>query len=129
MSSIVTTGARRSQDHFQPEAMLDPQEQRRMRGHLEQIDYAAFAANREILGKALGGVDLAAFQRLAVASAHARAQWVAAATAMTEAGHAPSPDEVAHLTQLRHAFEEMTEAYDALRRTVERGYLTYKPST
>jgi len=67
-------------DHFEPEAFLDPVEQRKLRGHLEQIDYVAFAANRELLGQALGPVGTAVFQRLAVAAAQARAQWVSAAT-------------------------------------------------
>jgi hypothetical protein len=111
MSSIVTNSRRAATDHFEPEAHMDPQEQRRLRGHLEQIDYAAFAANREILGKALGQADLEKFQRLAVAAAHARCQWVAAAIALAE------------------TFEELTEVYEALRRMVERGYVTYSAKT
>ena len=43
-----------------------------------QIDFAAFAANREILAKALGHADLDRFQRLAIAAAQARARWAAA---------------------------------------------------
>ncbi len=128
MSSIVTSSARRGgQDHFEPEAQLDPQEQRRMRGHLEQIDYAAFAANREIIAKALGCTDLGRFERLAVSAAQARANWIAAAMAMTEAGRPPNPEQVAQLAILRQSFEELTEAYNALRRMVERGYLPYQP--
>jgi hypothetical protein len=128
MSSIVTSSARRGgQDHFEPEAQLDPQEQRRMRGHLEQIDYAAFAANRETVSKALGRTDLSRFEHLAVSAAQARANWIAAAIAMTETGHAPNPEQVAHLAVLRQTFEELTEAYNALRRMVERGYLPYQP--
>ena len=129
MSSIVTNSRRAATDHFEPEAHMDPQEQRRLRGHLEQIDYAAFAANREILGKALGQADLEKFQRLAVAAAHARCQWVAAAIALAESGHAPSAAQIAHVTFKRQAFEELTEVYEALRRMVERGYVTYSAKT
>jgi hypothetical protein len=125
MASIVTSGTRQRQDHFEPEASLDPQEQRKLRGHLEQIDFAAFAANREVLSKAFGQTDLATFQRLAVSAAQARAQWVSAAVAITKADHAPNPEQVARLTMLRQSFEELTEAYEALRRMVERGYLPY----
>lgn len=125
MSSIVTNNTRRHADHFEPEAALDPQEQRRLRGHLEQIDYAAFAANRETLSKTLGRADLEKFQRLAVAASQARGQWVAAAIAATESGQQANPTQIAQLAQKRQAFEELTEAYEGLRRMVERGYLSY----
>ena len=38
---------RQSHDHFEPQDDSDPAAQRRLRGHLEQIDYTAFASNRE----------------------------------------------------------------------------------
>ena len=126
MSFTMTSTVRKVRDHFEPEIELDPQEQRALRAHLEQIDYAAFAANREILAKAVGTADLARFQRMAVATASARARWVATAIAMSQKPEV-SPQEVAQLTTLRCAFEELTEAYDALRRMVERGYLAAKP--
>jgi hypothetical protein len=125
MSTIVTNSRRAVQDHFEPEAMLDPQEQRRLRGHLDQIDYAAFAANREVIGKTLGATDMAKFERLAVCAAHARAEWVGAALAATEHTHTPSDAEVARLAALRSAYDELAEAYEAMRRMVERGYLSF----
>jgi hypothetical protein len=125
MSTIVTNSRRAVQDHFEPEAMLDPQEQRRLRGHLDQIDYAAFAANREIIGKTLGATDMAKFERLAVCAAHARAEWVGAALAVTEHTHTPSDAEIARLAALRTAYDELAEAYEAMRRMVERGYLSF----
>ena len=126
MSFTMTSTVRKVRDHFEPEVELDPQDSRALRGHLEQIDYAAFAANREILAKAIGTGDLARFQRMAVATATARARWVAAAIAVGQKPEA-SPQDVAQLTALRCAYEELTEAYDALRRMVERGYLAAKP--
>ena len=65
-------------------------------------------------------------QRLAVAAAQARARWVAASIALMEKPETPAPQDVANLTTLRCAYEELTEAYEALRRMVERGYLTYR---
>jgi len=127
MSSTVTNTLRTRSDRFEPEAELDPTEQRKLRGHLEQIDYAAYAANRAVVGQAMGRVELHAFERLAVATAHARANWVTAALAMTEAGTALSAEQVAQLAALRLAFDELTEAYDGMRRMVERGYLHYQP--
>ena len=125
MSLTMTSTVRKVRDHFEPEANLDPQQQRALRAHLEQIDYAAFAANQEVLAKVIGHADLKRFQRLAVAAAQARARWVAASLALTEKAEAASPQEIANLAALRCAFEELTEAYDALRRMVERGYLPY----
>lgn len=127
MSSIVTNTARIRSEHFEPEPALDPAEQRRLRGHLEQIDYAAYAANQAVVAQALGRTELAKFERLAIAAANARARWVAAAIAMTEASSTLTAEQVTQLSTLRHAYEELTEAYEALRRMVERGYLGYEP--
>jgi hypothetical protein len=128
-SMSISANSRRAMEHFEPEAALDPQAQRQMRGHLEQIDFAAFAANQEVLAKTVGRMELARFQRLAVAAAHARARWVAAALSMSEKPDAPTADESARLGALRTAYEELSHAYDALRRMVERGYVAYSART
>lgn len=125
MSVTRTSSVRRTSDHFEPEAALDPQAQRRLRGHIEQIDYTAYASNREVIGQVLGQADLAKFQKLAVAAALARSQWIAAAVAMTEGAQPLSPDQATKLTGLRIAYEELTEAYEGMRRMVERGYLSF----
>lgn len=125
MSVTRTSSVRRTSDHFEPEAALDPQAQRRLRGHIEQIDYTAYASNREVIGQVLGQADLAKFQKLAVAAALARSQWIAAAVAMTESPTPLSPEQAVKLTGLRTAYEELTEAYEGMRRMVERGYLSF----
>ncbi len=125
MSFTMTSTVRKVSDHFEPEAALDPQQQRALRGHLEQIDFAAFAANREIVAKTLGQADRDQFQRLAVAAAHARARWLGASIAASKKADGPSSQDVQQLVMLRTAFEELTEAYDGLRRLVERGYLPF----
>lgn len=124
MSVTRTGGSRRNSDHFEPEVDNDPHAQRRTRGLLEQIDYAAYAANKELIGQALGQGDIRKFQRLAVAAAQARAVWVAQALAASASGGKLSTADLAQLTHLRTTFEELTEAYEAMRRMVERGYLT-----
>ncbi len=63
---------RQAHDHFEPQDDSDPTAQRRLRGQLEQIDYTAFASNREVIGAVLGQADAAKFQRLAVAADRAR---------------------------------------------------------
>ncbi|MGZ5948497.1 MAG: hypothetical protein ACXWKV_18150 [Caulobacteraceae bacterium] len=116
---------RSSADHFEPDDDVDPKAQRQLRGQLEQIDMTAYAANRKVLGGAIGKAEIAQFERLGLAAAVARTQWVAAALASTERGHALTRDQIEHLAHLRTAYEELTQVYDAMRRMVERGYLTY----
>jgi hypothetical protein len=116
---------RHTTDHFEPQDDKDPNQQRRLRGQLEQIDYTAFASNREVIGAVLGQADAAKFQRLAVAAAHARATWVA----MTETGAGLDPRQTQKLSELRANYEELTEVYEGMRRMVERGYLTYASPT
>ena len=125
MSTKMTSSIRRHSDHFEPQD-TDPHEQRRLRGQLEAIDYAAYVANRELIGHALAQVDVGAFQKLAVLTAQARVRWGAEAVRLAESGAPATPDQVARLTAARTAYDELSEAYDALRRMVERGYLPLK---
>lgn len=123
MSTTRTASVRRLNDHFEPE-VSDPIDQRRLRGQLEQIDYTAFAANREALAQILGPADAAGFQRLAVAAAMARARWVKEALVIAESGVADAQS-IERLAGLRASFEELSGAYEGLRRMVERGYLPW----
>ena len=118
---------RHSPDHFEPQNDLDPTSQRRLRGHLEQIDFTGFACNREVIGAALRQADAKKFQRLALACANARALWISEAIAMADSSPAGlDPRQTARLTDLRTAYDELTEAYEGLRRMVDRGYLAYQ---
>ena len=60
MSRVIGT-RRATSDHFEPDDEVDPKLQRQLRGHLEQIDYAAYAANKKVLGATLGAVDAERF--------------------------------------------------------------------
>ena len=127
MSTTRTSSVKRvALDHFEPEGVSDPTAQRKLRGHLEQIDYTAFAADKEVIAASIGAVGANDFQRVAVAAAHARARWVSQALVMTEPSHALSAEQVSKLAQLRSAYDELLEAYEAMRRMVERGYLPYR---
>lgn len=126
MSRIIA--ARRPSDHFEPDEDVDPKVQRQLRGQLDQIDYAAYAANRKVLNATLSSLDLDQFQRLAAATALARTRWVAAALVATESPQGPTPEQTRALTQLRTAYEELAHGYDAMRRMVERGYVTFTSS-
>ncbi len=122
MSTMQTGSYRRQRDHFEPQD-ADPAEQRRVRGLLEQIDYSVFVANREIIGQMLPKVDAPTFQRLAILTATARGKWVAESLRQSESGAPSTPDQIARLTSARTAYEELAEAYEGLRRMVERGYI------
>tara|TARA_R110002167_G_scaffold279204_1_gene485096 strand:- start:1971 stop:2348 length:378 start_codon:yes stop_codon:yes gene_type:complete len=125
MSTVQTNSYRRARDHFEPED-ADPHEQRRLRGLLEKIDYAAFISNREVIGQMLVDVDAGSFQRLAVMTATARGKWAAEALRLSESGSPVTPDQTARLTAHRTAYEELAEAYEAMRRMVERGYINIR---
>lgn len=126
MSTSRTSSRRIIGDHFEPDDLADPKAQRQLRGHLEKIDYTAYAANRKVLSATLAGVDVKKFEQLAFATAQARARWVATGIAASESGRALSPDQIANLAALRSAYEELAEVYEAMRRMIERGYLEYK---
>ena len=125
MSMTRTSMTRSPLDHFEPQETTDPAAQRKLRGQLEQIDYAGFAANKEAIARVIGHASAGQFQRLAVTAAQARAHWAAEALALADAGHPPSPAEIAKLNELHAAFDAVSEAYEGLRRMVERGYLVY----
>ncbi len=63
MSTKVSSFKRYSQDHFVPDVSEDTNAQRRLRGQLEQIDYTAYASNREVVNAILGHADTQKFQR------------------------------------------------------------------
>jgi predicted lipid-binding transport protein (Tim44 family) len=79
-----------------------------------------------VVGQSLSGLDAASLQKLAVLTATARAKWAAEALRLAHSGSPVTPDQTARLTAARTAFEELVEAYDALRRMVERGYIALK---
>jgi len=126
MSSMRTNNVRRmALDHFEPDNSDDPHAQKRLRATLEQIDYTGYACNKEIVAATVGPVDTHKVQRLAVCVAVARANWIKESMAMADIGHALAPHQVEKLAQLRCAFEELAEAYEGLRRMIERGYVSY----
>ncbi|ODT84765.1 hypothetical protein [Phenylobacterium sp. SCN 70-31] len=119
---------RAASDHFEPDEDVDPKAQRNLRGHLEHIDYTAYAANKKLLTAAMGALDGQRVQKLAAAAALARTRWVVAALTIAEDGATPTREQIAGLTHLRSTYDELASAYDGLRRMVERGYIGYAPA-
>ena len=122
---MFTRYVRPHAEHFEPQADIDPETQRRLRGILERIDYTAFASNQQVLGASLRTVDEARLQHLALAAARCRAQWV---TAALEVAEDAKPEAAERIARLRIAYEEFAAAYEALRRMIERGYVKLAPS-
>jgi hypothetical protein len=125
MASKMTSSYRRVSDRFEPDLVQDPHEQRKLRGQLEQIDYTIFAANQAVMKKTIHHVSLEDFQNLALSASRARSAWVDAAMSVTRMRGPLDAEEVDRLTNLRSAYEELSEAYEAMRRMVERGYLQF----
>lgn len=123
--SRVTLSRRVSSDHFEPDDDVDPKTKRLLHGHLEQIDYTTYAANRRVLSGTLANIDTEKLQRLASATALARTRWVVAGLSLADVDPFPTPQQIKTLAELREAYEELTEVYEGLRRMVERGYLAY----
>jgi hypothetical protein len=124
MSTSLSNYRRSPHDHFEPESDIDPQAKRHLRGHLEQIDYTTYASNKGVISAKLGRVDAKSFQRLAVATAEARARWVSAGIEITQLPQTVTPEQIDRLAALKNAFLELADVYEGLRRMVERGYLT-----
>tara|TARA_R110000868_G_scaffold331140_2_gene592133 strand:- start:14931 stop:15332 length:402 start_codon:yes stop_codon:yes gene_type:complete len=125
MSKSVTSSHRRVSDHFEPDLVQDPAEQRKLRGHLEQIDYTVSAANQAVIQKEIHHVSIDDFRNLALSAAKARTAWVTAAVELAKSHAVLDPAQLARLSHLRCVYDELSEAYEAMRRMVERGYLTY----
>lgn len=123
--SRVTLSRRSVNDHFEPDDNLDPKAKRQLHGQLEQIDYAAYAANRRVLSGTLSSLEAEKLQKLASAAALARTRWVVAGLSLADVDPFPTPQQIKTLAELREAYEELTEVYEGLRRMVERGYLSY----
>lgn len=115
--------ARTGTDHFEPSEINDPKSHRQLHAKLEQIDYTAYAANRKEIAESLGEVDTGKFEMLAAAAARARCQWIAAALHISSGPDQPNTAQIARLSELRTVYNELTAAYDGLRRLVERSYL------
>ena len=114
--AVMQAGFKRvGDDHFHPAQDSDPAAQRRLRGQLEQIDYTAFACSKEVASRAIGAITREQFQAMALAAAQARAAWVAEGLKSRD---------TRRLAELRSAFEELREVYEAARRMVERGYVS-----
>ena len=125
-NSTVNRAWRIGTEHFQPDAGADHKAQRQIHGNVETVEYLAYEATRSTLGARMPSVTEVQLKKLANAAAEARRQWVSTAVLFAEQSIALNEDQTKKLTLLRMAYDELTEAYSALRRMVERSYVQFE---
>ena len=94
---------------------------RRQRAFIDDIERNIRAANREILHARIPELDQESFVRLAHHVARLRASYLESALAAE--GSSDAASWVNALRDQRQAYEEAREAFDALQRAIERGYV------
>ena len=101
---------------------------RATRRFLQEVELGVRAANRKVIGKMIPSLDREAFLRLALAVARLRASYLEAV--MGTNWEDPSPGLI-ELRKRREIYEEALRAFDALERSIERGYVAIdeKPKT
>ncbi|MDP6883537.1 MAG: hypothetical protein QF830_05325 [Rhodospirillales bacterium] len=98
----------------------DPEQLRVYTRFIEEIEMALRAANREIIGNQIPELDKECFFRLAVAVAKLRADYLKAVLSLD--WEADGID-IAGVQDKRTIYEEASKAFEALERTIERGYV------
>lgn len=98
---------------------------RKQRQFLQQVEFELRQTNREIIHRRIPELNRESFMRFASFVAELRSDYLQVAIELSRC--APHSDEaVALLTQLhqrRIAYEESREAFAALERTIEQGYV------
>lgn len=108
-------------------AMAESDLARRQKQALAFIDRAIQPINREIIHKAIPGLNRDKYIEFAAVVAELRAEYLAAALAyfveQRRAGDGGDQSAVRALKAKREAYEEALAAYEALHRALERGYV------
>ena len=102
---------------------LDPRELAAQRQFLEKLEMAVAVANREVIHKLIPNLNQATFQQLAVMVARFRATYLEAAIKLADSPGGCDASCFEDLKQKRLMFEESRDAFDALERAIERGYV------
>ena len=111
-------------DHLVDQDLLDKNSRRKLARFLEEIEVAIFTANREIIHRAIPGLDRDSFVRFAIVVAEARAAYVKLGLELSKKGHAPPEADLGRLRDARATYEELMHAFEATHRLIKRGYST-----
>jgi hypothetical protein len=90
---------------------------------IEQLEMAIAVANREVIHKQIPNLNRETFQQLAVMVARFRADYLAAAIRLANSPGACDGQCLEDLKAKRQLFEEGRNAFEALERAIERGYV------
>ena len=108
-----------------PDGISDRQHLRAEQIFFEELEQGIQTANREIIGARIPELNKDTIRGLAVMVGRLRASYLELAFKMCAVSQDTEPDAsfVEELRTRRHMFEETRDAYEALRRAVERGYI------
>lgn len=123
MKKYVTTGPSEKKASGFWGQSLDSHELAVQRQFIEQLEMAVAVANREVIHKQIPNLNRETFQQLAVMVARYRADYLAAAIRLSNSSGANDGECLAALKQKRELFEEGRQAFEALERAIERGYV------
>jgi hypothetical protein len=111
-------------DHLMSREMLDKRALHALAAFREEVEMAIFSANTEIIGRETPNLTRDTFLKLAVAVAEARARYIKVGTEVAAmAGKKPPREMIDSLAEARRAYEEITHAFQAVERVIERGYI------
>ena len=98
---------------------------RKQRHFLQQIEMELRRVNREIIHRQIPELDRESFMQLALKVAELRTAYLQVALQLgrTESGSEGAADLLVALGERRVAFEEARDAFAALERTIEQGYV------
>jgi hypothetical protein len=102
---------------------LDREKRHALLKFKEGLDAVIMSANQEVLRNRLPELTRDSFTRLAVRVAELRGAYLAQALRLADATGTPDAAAIADLRHAREAFDEMREAFEALERVIERGYI------
>jgi len=122
MAKIVGTQVGKPVDHLMSQDQLDKEARRRLTMFMEELQIATFKANQEVFSKAMPVLKVDDFVQFSKKVAEARAEYITAALKEVERIGPPDPLKIKHIQALRVTYEELSTAYDAAERLVERGY-------
>lgn len=106
------------------ETMDDAALMRKQRQFLDQIERSIREANRRIIHDRISELDQEGFVRFAHHVARLRAAYLQAALEVgLDAGEDEPASWIVSLRRRREAYEEARDAFEALQRAIERGYV------
>jgi hypothetical protein len=111
-------------DRVMSDDLLDREARQALSKFSQGLEVAVFEANRETISRKLGALPRESFLRLAVKVADTRADYLQVALEVAKGDGLPRPADIERLRKLRETYEEMVDAFEAMERVIERGYIS-----